>query len=45
MDPEKVIHLECSEMWLDEGKTWKNHIGKVCVKCEKILNALRCGRV
>lgn len=44
-DPEKVTHLKCSEMRLDESKTWKIHIEKVCVKCEKILNALRCGRV
>lgn len=44
-DPEKVKHLKCSEMWLDESKTWKIHTEKLCVKCEKILNALRCGRV
>lgn len=29
-------------LWLDERRTWKNHIETINTKCKKALNLMRC---
>ena len=38
---ERVKEFKFLGLWLDERLTWNHHIGKISVKCEKVINILR----